>query len=182
MLIEESKQEFESAQSDDEKSKLVYTYFGLAAYWVQCLEQTFENMIIIATFINKESIDIEFVDSFYEQLEKSKDTMGSLLRKVKGVYSISDEHIEALSEIIETRNYLIHRYFKTNSLKRYTNEGKLEMILELVGFVQKTIEIDEVLKKYYFGYLNSFGITEDMLKAVLESKKKEEINKRRNGG
>lgn len=182
MLTESAKKEFENTNDDDDRSKLVYAYFGLAGYWIQCLEQTFENMIILGTLKNQDSLNKEFVDNFYYELDKSKDTMGGLLRKVKRIYSISEDHIIELSELLEKRNYLIHGYFKANSFKWVTNEGKLEMILEFVDFVQKTVKTDKELNGYYRKYLESFGVTELVLNAELEARKIEEIKKRKFGG
>lgn len=174
-----AKSEFAEAADLGEESKLVYSYFGLAIYWAQCLEQTFENMLIVGTFEREDSISPEFVESFYEELSKSKDTMGRMFKRVKALYSMSDDHTNQLFEILTLRNSLAHKFFKNNSYKWYTAEGKLEMILECVRFVQKTVDTDEKLKVYYFGYLEKNGITDEVLRAALEEKKREEIRKRK---
>ncbi len=177
--------EFVNQNEEDERIKLVYSYFGLAVYWAQCIEQTFENMIILYKIITEENVTRKYIDSIFQKIENSKATMGKQIHNIKRVYSISNIHEKELNEILRQRNYLAHNFFKDNSLKFYSNEGRKEMIEECVNFIDQSKSLDKELNLYYEKYKQEIGITEDVINNQLNAeleKERKRIKNNKNGG
>ena len=99
-------------EDENGKHKLIYAYFGLSVYKSQCLEETFSNMLLLHRICNKSLNLLEDIDK--EILNSSKKTMGNLIREVRNEYNFTDKLEEDLLEILNKRNYLVHKYFKDN--------------------------------------------------------------------
>lgn len=184
-LLEFAISEFVDQSEEDERIKLVYSYFGLAVYWAQCIEQTFENMIILNNIVKEENVTRKYINGMFQKIDNSKATMGRQIHDIKRVYSISNIHEQELNEILKKRNYLAHKFFKDNSLKFYSNEGRKEMIEECVNFIDQSKSLDKELNIYYEKYKQEIGITEDVISSQLDVELEEEmkrIKNKKNGG
>ena len=63
-----------------------------------------------------------------------KKTMGALLKDFRKHVKINDDAISAsLSHALLKRNFLIHRYFRERQDKFGTEQGRMEMLAELVA-------------------------------------------------
>lgn len=131
-------------------------------------------MLINVDLIKLDKITKSKVESIFDKIEKSKDTMGTLLKSVKKAYTITDIHINELEIVLNQRNYLSHYFFKDNSLKFYSDEGKLEMIKDCIDFIDKSKIIDKELEKYYLNYRTKLGISDELLKKEYQLCIKEE--------
>jgi len=167
-------------EDKNEQSKLVYSYLGLAIFWAQCIEQTFENMLILEQVANKEGVTEDFIDTIYDKTDASKATMGRQINDVKKVYSISDEHVKELKSVLDKRNFLAHKFFKVYSFKFFSEQGKLEMIEECTHFVEKTQSLDAKLNDYYEEYKAKIGITEDLIQRLIKQAEEKEIERVKN--
>jgi hypothetical protein len=155
--------------------RLLYAYFGLAIYYCQCLEETFSIMLWIDRIFKKKVKTNREVNEIIDAIENSKKTMGILLKEVKHCYGIPDSIIIDLEEILEVRNYLIHKYFKLEIEKTYSDIGRKEMIKFFCESIDKTKTIDNQLKLYYRKYTDKLGLTEDRINAmVIEMKIQEQ--------
>lgn len=169
-------QEYES-EDNSGKHKLIYTYFGLAVYFSQCLEETFLIMLwtdrIIKKRIKKNKKLNEIIDAF----ENSKKTMGNFINEIKQSYEIPEALKNEFEIILVKRNYLIHKFFKLEIQKMHTDLGRKEMIKYCCDFIDKSKEMDEELKSFYSQYGIMLGLTEERLANIAEEMRNEEIER-----
>lgn len=171
--ITETRDEFENS-NEVEKKNLILTYFGLASYWAQCVEKTLENMLIAKELSSKSKLSNGIIDSVFDKVENSKSTMGMLISSVKSTFVIEESHLGQLRDVLKTRNYFAHKYFKVNSLKPYSERGQWEMILESVNFIEDCKSLDCELMKYEEVYESKMGLTKEMIHAEYEKAIKEQ--------
>lgn len=162
-------------EDENGKHKLIYAYFGLSVYKSQCLEETFSNMLLLHRICNKSLNLLEDIDK--EILNSSKKTMGNLIREVRNEYNFTDKLEEDLLEILNKRNYLVHKYFKENIQKFFTELGQKEMLSFFSKFIDESTKIDNELEIYYQDYKNKLSLTDDVIKNTMNKMKEEEILK-----
>src|SRR5690554_4350790 len=103
-------EEYEN-ENEDGKHKTIYAYFGLAVYFGQILEETFSTMMWTdGIFKNKVKTNKE-VREIIDAVENSRKTMGRLITDVKKAYNLSEDLIKELKDVLDKRNYLVHKYF-----------------------------------------------------------------------
>jgi hypothetical protein len=100
--------------------------------------------------------------------------MGILLKEVKENYGLSKNLSVDLSTTLATRNYLIHKYFKNEIQKFYSDKGKLEMINYFCEFVEQSKKIDDVLKSHYSKYTLKLGFTDKRIEEMVNELKLQE--------
>lgn len=160
-------------QDENGKHKLIYAYFGLSVYKSQCLEETFSNMLLLNRVYNKSLNSLNDIDN--EILNSSKKTMGNLIREVKIEYKFTDKLEEDLSKILNKRNYLVHKYFKENIQRFFTELGQKEMLSFFSEFIDESTRIDTELEIYYQDYKNKLSLTDDVIENIMCKMKEEEI-------
>lgn len=160
-------------QDENGKYKLIYAYFGLSVYKSQCLEETFSNMLLLNRVCNKSLNSLNDIDN--EILNSSKKTMGNLIREVKIEYKFTDKLEEDLSKILNKRNYLVHKYFKENIERFFTELGQKEMLSFFSEFIDESTRIDTELEIYYQDYKNKLSLTDDVIENIMYKMKEEEI-------
>lgn len=161
-------------EDDNGQHRLIYAYFGLAIYWCQCLEETFSILLWTNRIFQKKAKTNKEVNDIIDAFENSKRTMGLLLNEVKNCYKIPQDKINDLNAILESRNYLIHKYFKLEIQKVYSDSGRKEMIKYFCDFIDKTKLIDDQLKTYYKNYTDRLGLTEEKINMMVTKMKDEE--------
>ncbi|MGA1931204.1 hypothetical protein ACH5BF_00565 [Arcobacter sp. YIC-464] len=160
-------------EDDNGKHKLIYAYFGLAIYKSQCLEETFSNMLLLHRTYNKTLTSLEDIDK--EISSSSKKTMGKLIQEIKIEYNFPNSLEEDLSKVLNTRNYLVHKYFKENIQKFFTETGQKEMLNFFSEFIDKSTQVDNELDLYYKHYKDKFSFTDDVIENIISNMKEEEI-------
>jgi hypothetical protein len=154
--------------------RLIYAYFGLAIYWSQCLEETFSIMLWTAKIFKNKVKSNKELNEIIDAFENSKKTMGILLNEVKKCYGIPQNIIDSLDEVLESRNFLIHKYFKVEIQKVYSDIGRKEIIKFFCEFIDKTKTIDDHLKTYYKKYTDRLGLTEERINEMASQMKIQE--------
>ncbi|MDD5158578.1 MAG: hypothetical protein PHI47_00905 [Sulfuricurvum sp.] len=155
-------------EDDDGKHKLIYAYFGLAVYIGQCLEETFSMMLFTDRIIKNKVKTNKEVNEIIDLIDSSKKTMGAFINEVKQSYLLSDELRDKLAEILERRNYLVHKYFKSEIQKFASELGQKEMLNYFSNFIDDSKNIDNELKPYYSEHLKYLGITEEMVNKMID--------------
>lgn len=61
----------------------------------------------------------------------NKRTFGNLLKQIRKIGNISEEIESSITEALERRNYLIHKFFRTHNLAIHSHEGRETMRAEL---------------------------------------------------
>ena len=162
--------EYES-EDDNGRHRIVYAYFGLAVYFSQCLEETFSRILWIdRIFKNKIKTNKE-VNDIIDAIEGSKRTMGNFISEVRQSYKLSEELEGKLIILLDKRNYLVHKYFKLEITRFYSELGQKEMIKYFCDFIHDSEEIDHELKSYYTIYTEKLGITDDKIEKLMADMK-----------
>lgn len=169
-------EEYEN-EDEDGKHKLVYAYFGLAIYFSQLLEETFSIMLWTNRIFKKQAKSSEEINDIIDSIENSKKTMGNLLNEVKQNYGLSEAHIKHLEDILNRRNYLIHKYFRVEIHKFYSHVGRKEMIKYFCDFIDQSGEIDEQLNQYFLSYKLRLGFTDERIAEMVNEMKEKELQR-----
>ena len=156
-------------ENDNGKHKLIYSYFGLAIYIAQCLEETLSIMLWTNRICNKNIKTNQEVNDIIDMFENSKKTMGNFINEVKQNYNLPTNLNNELKEILNKRNYLVHKYFKLEIQKFYTELGQKEMLEYFSSFIDETQTINDKLKKNYKLYPDKLGMTEENINQMMES-------------
>lgn len=176
-----AKKEYE-IEDDDGRHRLVYAYFGLAIYFGQCLEETFSIMLWTdRIYKNKVNTNKE-VNEIIDAVENSKKTMGLLINEVKQSYSLPENISNKLKTILDRRNYLVHKYFKLEIQKCYSDLGRKEIIKYFTDFIDDSEELDEQLTEYYKKYTDRLGLTEKRREELMDQMKREELEREKTTG
>ena len=166
-LYDSAEQEY-YLSDDDGQHKLVYAYFGLAIYFGQCLEETFSAMLWTDRIFKKKVKMNQEVNKIIDAIENSKKTMGVFINEVKQSYTLTDEIIEQLDKALNDRNFLVHKYFKINIQKFYSEIGRLEMLKYFCNFCDNSKSLEKDLKIYYKKYTDKLGVTQERVDAIMK--------------
>lgn len=167
-------------EDDNGKNRLIYAYFGLAIYFSQVLEETFSIMLWTDRIFKKKIKTNKEVNEIIDAIEKSKKTMGIFINEVKQSYSLTEKITTDLKAILEKRNYLVHKYFKIEIQKCYSDLGRKEMLKYFGDFIDQTKSIDSELNKYYSQYTTKMGFTKEKIDELVNEMKQEEITREKN--
>ena len=175
-IYEVAMKEYE-LEDDNGKHKLIYSYFGLAIYFSQCIEETFSNMIILHRIVNKKIKTNSEVNEIINSIENSKKTMGNFINEVKHAYKLTEALENSLKESLNTRNYIVHKYFKLHIEKFSSEIGKKEMLNYFCNFITSVKKVDKDLESFYQSYMQELNITDELLDNIIQKMKTEEIKR-----
>lgn len=104
--------------NDNQQSRELFMYFGLAVYYSQALEQQLANLIMLMKLSQGEMVsEQQFTEQFQRKLSSS---LGQLVNEIGHHFSFSDEETAQLKALWKQRNYIVHDYFKKESMIRST--------------------------------------------------------------
>ena len=164
-------------EDDNGKHKLIYSYFGLAIYFAQCIEETFSNMIILHRIVNKKIKTNSEVNEIIDSIENSKETMGNFIHEVKQAYKLTETLENSLIESLNTRNYIVHKYFKLHIEKFSSEIGKKEMLNYFCSFITSVKKVDKELESYYQSYMQKLNMTDELLNSIMHEMKSVEAKR-----
>lgn len=120
---------------DLEKEQLeLYAEFGITAEKAQVLEFEAGNVALsfVAFFIDTKRIGPEEREMFRSLLDDvNRQTLGTLLRRIKTMAEFDDSLLTIIDEALERRNYLAHRFFPSHNYAIFNEAGRRAMIDEL---------------------------------------------------
>lgn len=155
-------------KTEEQQQKVIYSYFGLAVYFSQCIEETFSNMLIFHRIFQKKITKEEEIQALMDAIENSKNSMSHYINEITQVYNIPDQLHNDLLDLVVQRNYIVHKYFKKHIEKFSSNTGRLEMLEYFCSFIKQTNNLDNMLEEYYQSYQNKLGITDDKINEAIE--------------
>lgn len=131
---------------EKQQSKELFSYFGLAVYYGQALEQQLVNLIMVMKL--KEG-KIPSEDDFAEVYQrKLSNSLGQLVNEIRHYFPFSAEDTEELLSIWKDRNYIVHDYFKEKILNTFTDIGRQSMLKELKSFKNRAKRLESKLQGY----------------------------------
>lgn len=155
---------------ESEQMREVYAVFGLAMYQAQNLEV--ELAILLAVFDDSKLMtawdyDARFAESF-------ESTFGTLVTNFAKVSNVDQEELlKRLEKAVEARNDLAHHYFWDRAAQFCTNEGRAQMITELVTIGNDFESLDRELGELACGIAHRRGLTRQILEAHTTAEMKE---------
>jgi len=172
------KNAIEEYEIEDEngKSKLILAYFGLAVYFTQVLEETFSIMLWTNYIFDGKNKTKEKVNKIIHSLENKK-TMGTFINEIKQTYSLSETITIDLKTILEKRNYLVHKYFKDEIQKTYSDLGRREMLEYFGTFIDDIKKVDKELNEYYSNHTKKMGLTDEKIEKLVSEMKNSELER-----
>lgn len=154
-------------QPDYKDPKEPYAFFGLAAYFAQCFEQSL--VLILAShelLTNRHQSKFRSLDDLFASLDKK--TMGMLIGDLSKCTAISENTTEMLEVVLKQRNYLMHHFFPENILKFWNAAGRREVLDELRELAELFRANDRLLQTIYLALWNKLGISEEAVEAYME--------------
>jgi hypothetical protein len=152
----------------------VYSFYGLAMYWVQCLEQRiFIHLIFLDFFpnnVNSFQNSTKWASDFaaYEEKELAK-TRGRLFQKLKDEGQPTKTVNSLLSVARKKRNWLTHSYFSQFSVELTMQTGRSQMITELQAMIKMFRQVTAKLDNITMRIARRYDYTDEMeVKAVLK--------------
>lgn len=165
-------------QIDNCCDKEAYAFFGLAAYMAQVLEHGAINLALAASLPEVHLVTRQLFEKINTSLEKQ--TFGQLLTACKKAVNIPQATSERLTEALELRNMLAHRYFRERAEEFMSEAGRQHMKEELQVIIGKLHEADNLLEAIYLPILAKYGVTQEFM--ILEMAKMQERAKAADNG
>src|SRR5262245_39360763 len=149
---------------DEESAQIreVYAHFGLAMYLVQCVERSIA--IVLTTEYRPDVRPITRAQ--YDELLQSlfKQTLGTLIARLRRVTTLPNDFEAQLCDVLETRNWLTHRYFWERAGKFMTRQGREAMLRELGEIQRRLEEVDA----YFDGIAETWGERHGITKETID--------------
>jgi hypothetical protein len=143
---------------DDPKEP--YAFFGLAAYYVQCFEQSLILLIVALEVIHPTPIKKSSFDEVFARLDRK--TMGQLLKHASQLTKIDTGLANRFSDLLDDRNYLMHHFFEENAAKWFSKSGRCSMLDELRNLAKKFQDGDRILTGIYEPLWHKLGVTKEI--------------------
>ena len=172
----EALNEYEN-EDENGKLRLIYTYFGLSIYFIQVIEETFSIMLWTNRIFKKKVKSNREVNEIIDSIENSKKTMGPIINEIKQSYALTSKTANDLKQVLEKRNYLVHKYFKFEIQKCYSELGRKEMLQFFGEFIDQSRELDSELNNYFRKYTDKLGLTKEKIEEIGNQMKKEEMHR-----
>ena len=154
---------------DYDDPKEPYAFFGLAAYWAQCFEQSMILLIASTNALLHNPIEAKNFDEVFSSLDKK--TLGTLIRQLSGIAKIESGMEFQINSVLQKRNYLMHRFFSENSMMWFNSSTRRKMIDELRDLAQAFQDGDHMLTSIYNPLWERLGIDEATVRRELENMK-----------
>ncbi len=112
----------------------LYAEFGIAAEKAQVLETEAGNLALsyLTLFVNTDNITPEETEMYRSVVDDvNRQTLGALLKRIKGQLNFDDTILGVVDEAVKQRNYLTHHFFRKHNFALFSEEGRKVMVLEL---------------------------------------------------
>ena len=154
---------------EDEHIKEVYAYYGLVMYHVQCVERGLCLLLALEKALSMRTITKYDYDNILNDLFKQ--TLGSLIKKMKESVEVADNFEANVERALKIRNWLAHHYFWERAGHFMTAEGRNFMLKEL----QQALRLFEDLYKYLDEITDEWAKKVGLTRELAEKKMEELI-------
>lgn len=144
----------------------VYAKYGLAMYSAQCIETSLVNLLVSLKLKDREKITRFDIDLFTEK--NYEKTLGGLIHSLKKAMKISENLETELKELLDTRNYLAHHYFRVKAIDFMKKDGRQRMLSELESIISKLENGDKKMDSINSVICEQYGITNKMVSKIIE--------------
>lgn len=147
--------------------KEVFAWYGGAAYAAQCFEVELTTLLLLAYRLQHPSALSNDLDTI--EVKLSKLALGQLLVELKKQCAVRPEFEKLLTQYLQTRNYLTHRFFFENGLKLMSREGCGSMLAELKQIEASMREANGIAETMSRNLRKVLGISEEVLQAQVQT-------------
>lgn len=163
----------------------MYAKFGVAVYFAQVLEAGVVNHLAFLRALRRKQQRPFDIDDVFQRLFGQ--TLGSNLKQTRDLLKEDDWPIaDELAAALETRNELVHHYWRRRIMKTGTARGRQEMIGELETIQDQLAAADASLVKATRALWDKAGIdfewVEEEYKRLTEVSRGERAPESRDGG
>jgi hypothetical protein len=141
----------------DDLSEL-YCKYGRTVEMAQVMELAAGNLALafISVMFDPKTINDEQRRMFKSVIDDvDKRTFGNLLIQIRKTVTISEEIEQTVTEALEKRNYLIHRFFRKHNFAINSEEGRQAM----------NIELDDIYRALNLAHALLYGMTHTLNQA-----------------
>jgi len=158
--------------AEEEEHKDVYAHFGLAAYWIQCLETSLINLLLCNGRVRGTIPTAKEFDQLDESLRNGT-TLGGLIKMARHECELPDMTESVITLALQKRNFLIHHFFRERAMEWVTPQGRARMVAELED-AQRILRVaDHLATILYQALLKIVGITAESVAKEVERLKQE---------
>ncbi|AWB44398.1 hypothetical protein DCC85_09270 [Paenibacillus sp. CAA11] len=144
-------------RTDRNHAKELFSYFGLAVYYSQALEQQLANLIMLMKLAEGKVPSEEDFEELYQR--KLSSSLGQLVQEIRHYFSFSSEETEELMHLWKQRNYIVHDYFKERIHETFTEDGRTAMIEEFIDFKERAQHFEAKLQTYSRELYEQLGLS-----------------------
>jgi hypothetical protein len=140
--------------------RTLYFEFGRTAEMAQVMEMEAGNLALayVSLAFDPGTITDEERRLFRTTIDDvNSRTFGNLLKQIRKIGNVSDGIEETVSDALEKRNYLVHKFFRHHNLQINCDEGREEMITELREIHQVLSRAHAVLAGMTHTFNQAFG-------------------------
>jgi hypothetical protein len=149
--------------TDDEHTREVYAYFGLAVYYGQVLEHGIVNAMVVLRLPHRDRFTKGDIDAFMDQ--QFENTLGKLIKNLRAELTLPSDLEDLLRQALKTRNWLCHDYFRERAIESMTSAGRDKMLAELEDARELLSRADKRLSDVVQPLSDRCGLTEAVLQA-----------------
>lgn len=164
-----------NSENEDGQHKIIYSYFGLLIYQIQCLEETMSIMLWTNKIFKKKQKNKTDLRKIIDKIEKSEKTLGNFINEISQNYNLPEKVSSDLKIILDKRNFIVHSYFKVEIHKMISDLGRREILEYFCNTIDDIRLMDNHLKKYYTKYTDALGLTKEKIESIIEEIRKEEL-------
>lgn len=155
----------DSRSASEELIKELYSRFGLAYYYSECLHRTLCHIYVQAPFQSRNEVTRPRIEERFSEAYAL--TLGDVIAKLKGI--VTDDFYALISSANERRKFLAHHFWFEKCHLMFSDESVSSLIHELNSdsalFSQCDIEASKILNTK----LRTLGMTQSALDVALES-------------
>lgn len=158
-------------EPDYDDPKETYAFFGLAAYNVQCFEQSVILLIAALKANNTSQVKEASFDEIFELLDKM--TLGKLKERLSKINGINNNVVDIIKKLLPRRNYLMHHFWVAHSENSMTEMGRRKMLEELQEIIHQFHDADRVLVDTYMPLWKQLGLREGEVRDYISAYQKQ---------
>ena len=144
---------------------------GMALYQAQVFEVALTNLAVGLYASKQSSLLKSDIVAMFDHLEK--DTLGKILKQVRKHMSLDDEAEAWLTRLIDTRNNIAHKFFRTHASDLMNAHGRKLMANELQKMVNEFWQGHLTVEEMYLPLWAALGVTEERMLFELEQMKRD---------
>lgn len=156
-------------EPDYDDPKEIYAFFGLAAYSAQPIEQGLLNLLVGLQIAKLVPMNSKNAMKLYEKGDKK--TLGQVLHALRNITQFDIFFEKNLIKVLQKRNHLMHQFFVDNSENLLFQEGRNNMINQLIESIKLFQLIDPQIDMLWHKIWVKYGFTEEIIKQEVEKMK-----------